>query len=222
MEHLCESQSHLLGRSSAGPRARGRAVACLAAAVLLLALPGCIFSPRSPDGPPDEGSEIPWVTPTTTDKVLQNLAAALTGEGISNYTNCFTDDYRFHVDPQDSLNAGQEGEDRYANWTIDDEGTYVGSVFQEADAGIEVTFSTVIEPDESQDETYRREDYALSIVWRSGDHQPGEMVVYRGQATFWLRRDDTELWSIFEWVDRRADNPGGSVTWGVLRGDYRG
>lgn len=222
MEHLGQYQPHLLGRPSGGPGAHGRAAAWVAAAALLFAVPGCIFSPRAPDGPPDEGNEIPWVTPTDTDKVLQNLAAALAGEGISNYMNCFTEDFRFHVDPQDSLNAGQEGEDRYANWTANDEETYSASVFQEADVGIDVTFSTVIEPDESQDESYRRENYELTIVWRSGDHQPGEAVVYRGQATFWLRRDDTELWSMFMWVDRRADSPGGSDTWGVLRGDYRG
>lgn len=221
MEHLGEHQPYLLGRSPGRSVAGVLATACLAA-LLLLTLPGCIFSPRAPDGPPDEGNEIPWVTPTDTNKVLQNLAAALAGEGISNYTNCFTEDFRFHVDPQDSLNAGQEGEDRYANWTIDDEGTYISSVFQEADVGIEVTFSTVIAPDESQDETYRREDYEMTIVWRSGDHQPGEPVVYRGRATLWMRRDDTELWSMFMWVDRRADAPGGSDTWGVLRGDYRG
>jgi len=62
----------------------------------------------------------------------------------------------------------------------------------------------------------------MTIIWRSGDHEPGEPVTYRGQVTLWLRRDDTELWSIFRWVDRRADDPGGSETWGVLRGDYRG
>ncbi len=209
MEHLREHQPQLLEPSPGGPGVRVRAAACLAAALLLSALPGCIFSPRAPDGPPDEGNEIPWVTPTDTNKVLQNLAAALAGEGISNYTNCFTEDFRFHVDPQDSLNAGQEGEDRYANWSIDDEGTYILSVFQEADVGIEVTFSTVIAPDESQDETYRREDYQLIIVWRSGDHQPGESVVYRGQATFWMRRDDTELWSIFHVGRQESRQPGG-------------
>lgn len=221
MEHLGQSQSQLLVRPTGKVEARRAAVVLLAAAALLLVVQGCIFSPRAPDGPP-EGNEIPWVTPTDTDKVLENLAAALAGEGISNYTNCLADSFRFHVDPQDSLNAGQEGYDRYALWRLDDEETYVSSVFQEADLGIEVRFTTVIEPDESQDETYRREDYELIIIWRSGDHLPGEIVTYRGQATLWLRRDDTELWSIFEWVDRRASSPGGSETWGVLRGDYRG
>ena len=187
-----------------------------------MTLPGCIFSPRDPDGPPDEGNEIPWVTPTDTEKVLENLAAALAGEGISNYTDCFTDDFRFHVDPQDSLDAGQEGADRYADWIKEDESTYISSLFFESAEGIDVSFSTVIEPDENDVETYRREDYELTIIWQSGDHQPGESVTYRGQVTLWMRRDDTELWSIFRWVDRRAANPGGSDTWGVLRGDYRG
>ena len=233
MEYLGQSQSDLLGKTSSKSWTRARAgawarvaLACLAAGVLLIAVPGCIFSPRDPDGPPDEGPDIPWVTPTDTDKVLQNLAAALAGEGISNYMDCFimdspTDSFKFHVDPQDSLDAGQEGEDRYAHWRRDDEATYIDGVFLDSTMGIDVVFTTVEEPDESEDETYRREDYELTIVWQYGDHQPGESVTYRGQATFWMRRDETQLWSIFEWVDRRAADPGGSATWGVLRGDYR-
>jgi hypothetical protein len=197
------------------------ALICLATGVLVVAVSGCIFSPRDPDGPPDEGPDIPWVTPTTTDKVLQNLAAALAGEGISNYMDCLGDSFRFHVDPQDSLDAGQEGEDRYANWVRDDEATYIDGVFLDSAVGIDVVFTTVEDPDENDDETYRRDDYELTIVWQSGDHQPGESVTYRGQVTFWLRRDETQLWSIFRWVDRRAANPGGSTTWGILRGDYR-
>lgn len=195
-------------------------VAALTALALVATLPGCIFSPRDPDGPPDEGSEIPWETPTTTSKVLTNLAAALAGEGISNYMDCFTDDFRFHVDPSDSLDAGQEGFDRYANWTASDEETYVGGVFLESAEGMSVVFTTVDEPNEEEDDTYRRDDYELTIVWQSG-HQQGESVTYRGRVTLWLRRDDTQLWSIYRWVDRRADSPGGSDTWGVLRGDYR-
>ena len=227
MEHLGGPHSDLLGETSGTSWTRARAAAraaliWLVAGAFLIAMSGCIFSPREPDGPPDEGPDIPWVTPTDTSKVLENLAAALAGKGISNYMSCLTQDFRFHVDPQDSLDAGQEGYDRYANWRRDDEATYIAGVFLECAEGMDLSFSTVDEPDETQDETYRREDYELTIVWQSGDHQPGESVTYRGQVTFWMRRDETELWSIFRWVDRRAANPGGSETWGVLRGDYRG
>lgn len=228
MEHLGQSKSDLLRETSGASWTWARAaawaraaLACLAAGVLLVAVPGCIFSPRDPDGPPDEGPDIPWVTPTDTDKVLENLAAALAGEGISNYMDCLDDSFKFHVDPQDSLDAGQEGYDRYALWRRDDEATYIDGVFLDSAVGIDVTFTTVEEPDENEDETYRRDDYELTIVWQSGDHQPGESVTYRGQVRFSLRRDETQLWSIFEWVDRRAADPGGSATWGVLRGDYR-
>jgi hypothetical protein len=227
MEHLGDYQPHLLV-ATCGRKTRVRVSAWvraasiwLAAGALLASVPGCIFSPRDDDGAPDEGDEIPWVTPTDTDKVLANLAAALAGEGTSNYMDCFTEDFEFEVDPADFLDAGEEGEIRYADWTREDEATYISGVFLESAEGIDVSFSTVDEPDENEDETYRRDDYELTIVWQSGDHQPGESVTYRGEVTLWMRRDDTELWSIFRWVDRRADNPGGSDTWGVLRGDYR-
>ncbi len=227
MEHLGEYQPRLLV-ATRGRAVRARAsvwvrvaVVWLAAGALLASVPGCIFSPRVDDGPPQEGVEIPWVTPTDTDKVLDNLAAALAGEGISNYVDCFTEDFEFEVDPADFLDAGEEGEIRYADWTREDEATYISGVFLESAEGIDVSFTTVEEPNENEDETYRRDDYELTIVWQSGDHQPGELVTYRGEVTLWMRRDDTELWSIFKWVDRRAADSGGSDTWGVLRGDYR-
>jgi len=230
MEHLRDSLPDLLTALSGrrwrtAARARRALVAGVAAVALTLGASGCIFSPREPDGAPDEGPEIPWETPTSTDAVLRNLAAALAGEGISNYMDCFTSEddggFRFYVDPQDSLAAGTEGEDRYANWDREDEATYVSSVFFDAAEGILVTFTTVEEPDENATDTYRRDDYELSITWQSGDHQPGEQVLYKGRVTLHLKKDDTELWSIYRWVDRRASSPGGSQTWGVLRGDYR-
>jgi hypothetical protein len=227
MEHSSLSQSHVLtGAPSRGTRSGvvRKVLAWLVAAALLLSS-GCIFSPRDAEGPPGEGGEIPWVTPTDTDAVLENLAAALAGEGISNYLDCLQDEgdggFRFHVDPQDSLGAGNEAEDRYANWVRDDEATYVTGVFLDSAEGMSLTFTPVVGPDEGQDDTYRQEDYELTIVWQSGNHQPGESVTYRGRATFYLRRDDTELWSIYKWVDRRASSPGTGGTWGVLRGDYR-
>jgi hypothetical protein len=228
MEHLSNSQSDLLiqaGRTAFGS-ARLRGVAALSVcAFLLMGVSGCIFSPREPDGPPGEGNQIPWETPSTTDAVLRNLAAAMAGEGTSNYMDCFTPDeaggLEFHVDPQDSLAAGTEGDDRYAFWTRDDEATYIQGVFLDSDKGMTLTFSPVEDPDENADDTYRKDDYELTIVWRSGNHQPGESETFRGRVTLYLKKDATELWSIYKWVDRRLSDSGGASTWGVLRGDYR-
>jgi hypothetical protein len=202
-----------------------RALVLCLCALLVSGATGCLFSPRDPDGPPDEGSEIPWETPTSTDAVLRNLAAAMAGEGVSNYMDCFTSDdeggFRFHVDPQDSLAAGNEGEDLYANWVRGDEANYIERVFLDSDKGMTLTFTNVEQPDEQANDTYRKDDYELTIVWRSGDHQPGESETFRGRVTIHLKRDDTELWSIYRWVDRRPDTPSTDDTWGVLRGDYR-
>ncbi len=232
MEHQREPEQDVLsawtGRQAAprAPRKRtGQGPAARVAVVLLalslgLGTAGCLFSPRSDDGPP-EGDEIEWVPPTDTGKVLQNLAAALAGHGSSNYLDCLTDDFRFFVDPQDSLDAGQEAEQLYANWDKSVEDVTINRIFTDSAPGITVTFANVDQPNENDDETYRREDYELTIVWQSGPHQPGEAVTYRGRATFWMRRDETERWAIFRWVDRRSADPGGSDTWGVLRGEYR-
>lgn len=205
------------------------ALLALIAAATALLLTGCLFSPRDPDGPPDEGSEIPWETPVDTSTVLKNLAAALAGEGTQNYLDCFADSteggdlaYRCYFDPSDSLDAEPEAVERYSNWRLTDEGSAVDGIFLEAAEGIHVSFTTDTEPDESQDVTYRREDYVLTVVWQSGAHSPGESVEYRGRATLWMRKDDTGRWAIFRWVDRRLPDQGGDDTWGKLRGDYRG
>lgn len=193
-----------------------RRTAGIATVAVCALLSGCIFSPREPDGPP-EGDPTDWETPITTTIVLRNLSAALRGENPNNYLECFTEDYRFHVDPQDSLDAGQEAEERYADWTRDDEDHAASQVFADAEE-ITVAFTTVTQPDETQPETSRQEDYTLTVTFQSGSHI-GEEVVYRGRATLWMRRNESGRWAIFRWVDRRIAE--GVSTWGVLRGDYR-
>jgi hypothetical protein len=187
-------------------------------AVAALTCAGCIFSPREPE-PPSGGPPIPWETPINTSIVLTNLRAALEGEGVSNTVDCFTDDYRFHVDPQDSLDAGQEAEQRYANWVLSDEEHAVNGIFANA-ADITVRFTNTVPPNEGQDDTYRKESYELTIQWQSGPHIHEE-ISYKGTATLYMRRDGTGRWAIYQWVDRRLDPPT-HATWGSLRGDYRG
>jgi hypothetical protein len=196
-------------------RARGTA-GLLAALAVCLAVGGCIFAPREPDGPPD-GDSTNWETPITTLIVLQNLKAAMRGENPTNYRECFTADYAFHVDPQDSLDAGQEAEERYAGWTRDDEEHAASRIFGDA-AQITVTFTTVIQPDETQVETCRQEDYTLTVAWESGGHV-NEEITYRGRASLWMRKGDSGRWAIFRWVDRRT--VAGSSTWGTVRGENR-
>ncbi len=193
-------------------------ITLLALTVLLVfGLNGCLFSPRTPDGPPDE-SEIPWQTPVTTSIVLANLKAAVEGEGSANYMDCFTDTFRFHVDPQDSLDAGLEGEARYANWMWTDEEQAVSGIFAAA-SNVSVSFTVFELPDESQDETFRRDDYVLTIDWASGQHVD-EQITYKGRVTLHMRKTASR-WAIYRWVDRRTFAPEDFETWGVVRGDYR-
>lgn len=195
-----------------------RAWLVVVVAALAVALGGCLFSPREPDGPP-EGGQTDWQTPVTTTIVLENLAAALVNEATSNYTECFSQDFRFHVDPQDSLDAGQEAEDRYANWTREDEEQAASSIFADA-FSIAIKFENETPPDESQEVTYREEDYTLTIGWAAGPNS-GTEVVYKGRATLHMRQD-AGRWSILRWGDARIVDPDVNETWGVLRGDYRG
>ncbi len=188
-------------------------------ALALLLQGGCIFEPRQPDGPPDT-SETPWEPPFTTTIVLANLKSAFEYENSSNYRGCFADSYRFHVDPQDSLDAGDEGYERYANWVLADEEHAAIGMFNDA-ATSNLTFSNIWPPDETLEITYREEIYTLTIAWGSGAHV-NEEIVYKGVARMHMRRDNTGRWAIFRWVDRRVADPGLAETWGVLRGDYRG
>ena len=183
---------------------------CLAA----LLIGGCILSPRSPDGPPEEDAT-DWQTPINTSIVLENLKAAMEGESPSNYRDCYTEDFRFHVDPQDSLDAGQEAEDLYANWTREDEEQAANGIFGDA-SSVTVSFVNYQQPDESLEETYRIEDYTLTVAWQSGPNAGGS-VTYEGRAILHMREDGGR-WAIFRWADGRTTaNP----TWGFLRGQYR-
>lgn len=194
-----------------------RVLIILAAGLLALAAGGCIFSPRDPDGPP-EGSTTPWETPISTYVVLTNLVAAYEDENPQNYRDCFTDDFVFHVDPSDSIMAGQEGYERYADWTVDDEEQAASNIFA-VSKDISLTFNNVLQPNENDDETYRQEEYELTMIWQTGAHVD-EQVTYKGRATLHMRKEDGR-WAIFEWVDRRIVEPQVNETWGVLRGDYR-
>ena len=196
---------------------RRMALVAAVAMVALLFQGGCILSPRDPDGPP-EGVQTDWETPIDTDTVLRNIRAALMGDNVNNYRESFTEDYEFHVDPQDSLDAGVEGEQLYADWTREDEVFAANGMLNNA-ASISVSFTNVEAPQEEFDETFRREDYTLTVAWQSGPHV-NEEIVYKGRATLWMRRT-AGRWAIFQWVDRRADPPVND-TWGVLRGEYRG
>ena len=192
-------------------------IALLVLTVMLVSgLSGCLFSPRTPDGPPDE-SQIPWETPVTTSIVLTNLKAAIEGEGSANYMDCFADTFAFHVDPEDSLNAGLEGEARYAHWVLTDEEQAVSGIFAAA-SKISVSFTVFEPPDESQDETFRRDDYVLTVDWASGQHVD-EQITYKGRVTLHMRKTASR-WAIYKWVDRRTEAPD-FETWGVVRGDYR-
>ena len=217
---MCGESRRPSTRRSRAPRRVTFAGAALAAVFLAAAVApgGCIFSPREPDGPP-EGDSTNWETPVSTAIVLSNLTAALEDENQANYRDCFTEDYRFHVDPADSLDAGQEAEERYGDWTREVEEQYAANLFAVA-TDIELDFSNVIAPDESSDDTYREDDYVLTVTREPAPDLEIEEV-YIGRAVLYLRRDAGGRWAIYRWADQRTVDPDVNATWGVLRGDYR-
>jgi len=209
-----------LAYTAVSPTRAVRSAAAVAVAGLLALLvlsAGCLFNPRQPDGPPDSAADN-WQTPVTTTILRTNLKTALESENIGNISDRFTDDFRFHVDPSDSLDAGAEGEVRYANWGKDDEVQATQAIFASA-SEISVTFVNEELTDETGDDMYRVESYVLTIFWQSGQNI-NEEVTYKGRATLHMRREQSS-WAIYEWVDRRTVEPSENETWGVLRGDYR-
>ena len=150
--------------------------------------------------------------------MLSNLTAAIEDENQANYRDCLTEDFRFHVDPADSLDAGEEGEERYANWTRDVEEQTAGNIFALA-VEIDLDLTNVTPPDESGDDTYREDDYELTISFEVAPGLELE-VVYVGRAVFFMRRD-ADRWAIYRWADQRTVEPAVNATWGALRGEYR-
>lgn len=217
MERLRFARKDVLVKAKTSRRDAAFALVVAGLLVAALCSGGCIFSPREPDGPP-EGGEGDWEPPVTTTILRSNLKSAMERENVGNYSDCFAEDFRFHVDPSDSLDAGAEGEVRYANWVKSDETQAMQSVFAAA-SEISIQFTMVEGPDETQDDTFRREDYTMTVYWSSGQHV-NEEITYKGRATLHMRREQSR-WSIYKWVDRRTVEPDVNETWGVVRGDFR-
>lgn len=186
------------------------------AAVLLQ---GCTnpFATRSVEKPEaDKNSDI-FEQPTSSEVVLSNFRYALIQKNVSNYMSCFIDtslsqQVKFTFKPDESIPS-----ERFQNWSLQDEETYVRNVFSRAGTVyleyIEKNIS--ITPISASLDSVQTAPFAYQLKITMD-----EMKIYSGIARMKLIKNSNSLWSIYYWEDTR-DNSDSLDTWSTLKATFR-
>ncbi|MEE9555419.1 MAG: hypothetical protein V3W18_14120 [candidate division Zixibacteria bacterium] len=194
----------------------------IAAAVIILV--GCAKNPFSTRGTEDPyGSAGTWETPQSPEAALRNLLSAYNELIISNYQLCFSDSF-FFSSPEDSIDAVNDGRgDLFADWDK--------SVEISAAANLFSTFSTADSLDFYLN-MFPANEYAdivedtTAVMYRSYNlllvatvENDADTIRAEGLATFHLRQEQLNWWTITWWEDIPAQS--GQTDWGDIKAEYR-
>ena len=173
------------------------------------------FSTRDAQEPDEIGGEA--IKPANSpENVIYNLRTAVVNMSIQDYLDIFTEDFRFHPDPDDSL---LYLEDFRGSWGYDKELTYAENFLQKQVTD-ELTFLTHVSEYKAGDDLY---DYLYSmLVFPAQDSTVvnegiDERYKVSGHAWLYLREDGDGKWRIYKWVELENMKEGSFITWGVLR-----
>ncbi len=172
----------------------------IAAAALAVVLAAGCWNPFSPDTEP--GEEIQYFNPADSAwKVLKNLEYAYISRDLDHYTDCFREDFEFHLLEVDFDDYDGDGIlDEFWGKSLEEEFHEV--MFTQVTA-IELTLTGTQESPWSGDST----GVALALprtfdlkVYTDGAHTTG----YRasGSALFICRPDTTGEWYVWQWWDQ--------------------
>ncbi len=182
----------------------------------LLTLAACEspFTTRQPEPPDDNSSSL--LNPTTPELVFINLRVALQQRNVENYIESLVDttrsQRRFEFVPDQGVAASQPG--TFLDWNLEDERRYVQQMLQAipADSAIVVDFVTENRSETAVTATITQ-DYAIFLP--RSPQLPTLPRLARGQATFFLERDDTGDWAIYRWEDFKIDTD--DFSWSELK-----
>jgi len=185
---------------------------------------GCLKSPvglRDSEDP--FGATGTWETPQSPEVTVRNLLFAYNEMIISNYQLCFSDSFRFSS-PEDSVDAVNDGRpDLFSDWDYNIEISVTNNIFLTYSAldTLDMFLSLASAEDYSDiiDDTtavlYR--DYDLFLI-NTGVENPDTSTI-SGLATFHLRQEQLNWWTIYLWEDIPALS--GENDWGDFKALYR-
>ncbi len=189
-------------------------VACL----LFLSACGNPFSTREPEPPESGGSN--FINPSSPDVVFINLQIALQERNVENYVRSFVDtsrsQQRFEFIADQGVMATQPG--TFLNWSLEDERRYLQQLFQAtpADSVIRLNFDLDNRSETASTATLTQ-TYTLEVRHRlQSESAPADI---RGQATFFLERNETGDWAIFRWQDFKVNTS--DFSWSELKAFFQ-
>jgi hypothetical protein len=187
-------------------------------------LAGCAKNPFStrPTEPP-LGASGTWETPQSPEVVIRNLLFAYNEQVISNYETCFSDSFTFSS-PEDSIDAVNNGRpDLFADWTRQVEVTSAANIFRSFSGSDTMNLFLILASAPGRNDLledslaiiYR--NYTLTLIMIHAGLP--ETTVVSGLATFHLRQEELNWWTVNWWEDFKA--PGALLDWGDFKAEYR-
>lgn len=174
------------------------------------------FDTREPEPPKVQRST--WIQPTSPEMVLTNMKNAIAEKNIENYMRCLVDSvhstktFVYVPDPV----VANTNPTLFRQWDIARERNYINQVFAvlPADSSRRLVFQelpSTVTPDSAV--LKRNYELVLKHILPPKDF-PREA---RGQAEFWLAKNDAGDWAIYRWIDAGiADAP----SWSALRASF--
>lgn len=154
---------------------------------------GCLDT-REVEEPLAGGSD--WVSPTDYQILLNNLRTSLNQQNVQNYLRCFNRD-GLSFQPAAPLQVFNES--LWANWSVDDEQTYLNNLFANlaGATGGNLILNEVDLRDVSSDSLR----YVGNYVYQVRHDDTTITDVFRGQLQFVMRVNTFNEWEIFRWID---------------------
>jgi hypothetical protein len=164
------------------------------------------FATREPEKPTSGGVAIK--PPNSPENVLDNLKNSFQGLSIQDYLSVYSENFRFHPDPDDSVLFEQ---DFSGGWDFDKETQFANFFLQRQNFRDGATQPIEIDPvyEYKPGLDYYEYQYLMFVSTKDSTE------TYEGVAWLYLNKDTDGKWSIYKWIDKRLTK--NSMTWGALR-----
>ena len=193
-------------------------------AIICLIFAGCIKNPFSTRDTEDPyGASGTWETPQSPEAALRNLLYAYNEMIMSNYELCFSDSFVFSS-PEDSIDAVNSGrEELFIFWNKPTEIAVTSNIFnnftQTDSLSLFLSLSHPAAYSDLVEDTmaimYR--NYVVAIITSTA--MSSDTVLAEGLATFHLRPEQLNWWTIYFWDDLPKNS--GFYDWGDFKAEYR-
>ncbi len=179
------------------------------AMLLAFVVVGCgAFDTREPEPPSDEPT-IPFDTPSTEQKVLDNIERTMEGRGSTNYRRSLSSDFRYEPPITDLELSGLLRQP----WTYQDEDRVWSQVLTDARAqNIQVIWTWGGERSLQTVEGESNKKYYDDLVYACVFDRADSSRTYSGKVDLYLV-ETNGVFSVYKWVDIEDDSGNDTLGW---------